>query len=129
MPPRVYKSFSLKKRNVVNANSIQNTGYMSRFVEFLTYKVEKPGKRVIRIDEWNITKACCKCGKLKKRALFERTIHCDCGNHMDRDSNSEINIMAKFLHSKRIYDFLSQESSVDEESFLLQWNGFLRHTG
>ena len=67
----------------------------------------------------------------KKRAIFERTITCDCGNLMDRDLNSAINIMVKFLDSKHKYDFLSQEPSLDEESFLLthEWNGFLRQTG
>ena len=108
--------------------SVQNTGYLSRFVEFLTYKAKKMGKKVIRIDESKTTKACCKCGKLEKRAIFERIINCDCGNHIDRDLNSAINIMTRFLLVKRECDFLSHESSVDEESFLSRWNGFLRHT-
>ncbi|MFX1366823.1 MAG: RNA-guided endonuclease InsQ/TnpB family protein [Promethearchaeota archaeon] len=119
------------KKNKVNKtlnHSVHNTGYMSRFVEFLTYKAEKIGKRVIRIDESMTTKACCKCGKLKKRSIFERNIICNCGNHIDRDLNSAINIMTRFLTSKQKYDFLSHEPSVNEESFLTQWNGFLRHT-
>ncbi|MFW9988593.1 MAG: RNA-guided endonuclease InsQ/TnpB family protein [Candidatus Odinarchaeota archaeon] len=119
------------KKNKINKtlnHSVQNTGYMSRFVEFLTYKAEKIGKRVIRIDESKTTKACCKCGKLKKILVFERTIICDCGNHIDRDLNSAINIMTRFLVSKHKYEYLSHKSSVNEESFLTQWNGFLRHT-
>lgn len=116
------------KANKTLNHSVQNTGYMSRFVEFLTYKAEKIGKRVIRIDESKTTKACCKCGKLEKRPIFERSVNCDCGNHIDRDLNSAINIMTRFLASKHKYDFLSHKPSVDEESFLTQWNGFLRHT-
>ena len=49
------------KKNKVNKTlnySVQNTGYLSRFVEFLTYKAEKMGKRVIRIDESKTTRAC-----------------------------------------------------------------------
>ncbi|MFX1500303.1 MAG: RNA-guided endonuclease InsQ/TnpB family protein [Promethearchaeota archaeon] len=120
----VKKNKSLKTLN----HSVYNTGYMSRFVEFLTYKGEKVGKRLIRIDESKTTKACCKCGKLEKRSIFERSINCDCGNHIDRDLNSAINIMTRFLVSKKEYEILSHEPSVDEESFLTRWNGFLRHT-
>ncbi|MFX1499533.1 MAG: zinc ribbon domain-containing protein [Promethearchaeota archaeon] len=66
---------------------------MSRLVEFLTYKLEKIGKRVIRIDESKNTKACCKDRRLKEGLLFERSITCDCGNHVNRILNSVINIM------------------------------------
>ena len=93
---------------------------LERFVEFLTYKAKKIGKRVIRIDESKTTKACCKCGKLKNRLIFERSITCDCGDHIDRDLNSAINIMTHILVSKHKYDFLSHKPSVDEESFLTQ---------
>ncbi|MFX1501645.1 MAG: zinc ribbon domain-containing protein [Promethearchaeota archaeon] len=113
--------------NTLN-HSIHNTDYLSRFVDFLTYKAEKRSKKVIRIDESKTTKACCKCGKLKKRTIFVRIITCDCGNRIDRDLNSAINIMIRFLSEKHKFDFLSHESSVNEESFLTQWNGFLRHT-
>ncbi len=110
--------------------SVKNTGFISRFTQFLTYKAEKAGKRVIRINESDTTQVCCKCGKKKKRAIYERTIICGCGNHIDRDLNSAINIMVKFLLCKKQnrYDFLSHESSVVEESFLTQWEDFLRYT-
>ncbi len=118
------------KMNKTLNHSVQNTGFMSRFAEFLTYKAEKLGKRVIRIGEVKTTKACCKCGKLEKRKIYERVITCECGNQIDRDLNSAINIMVKFLKKKenREYDFLSHKSSVNEELFLQMWNGFLRHT-
>ncbi|HJA68050.1 MAG TPA: transposase, partial [Candidatus Mediterraneibacter cottocaccae] len=33
------------------------------------------------------------CGKVKETLeLSERTYHCGCGNHMDRDVNAAINI-------------------------------------
>ncbi|MBY9007726.1 MAG: transposase, partial [Candidatus Lokiarchaeota archaeon] len=46
------------------------------------------------------TQVCCKCGKAKKRPIFERIINCDCGSHIDRDLNSAINIMVYFLDIK-----------------------------
>ncbi len=118
-----------KSRKTLN-HSIHNSGFMSRFAEFLTYKAEKIGKRVIRIGEDKTTKACCKCGKLSKRAIYERVINCECGNQIDRDLNSAINIMVKFLKLKELgeFEFLSHEPSVDEERFLQKWDGFLRHT-
>ena len=134
------KEMAKKKKGTGNAkktkakktlnHSVQNTGFMSRFAEFLTYKAEKLGKRIIRIGEDKTTKACCKCGKLSRRAIYERFIICECGNQIDRDLNSAINIMVKFLKLKEWneYDFLSHEPSVDEELFLQIWNGFLRHT-
>lgn len=36
---------------------------MGRFVEFLTYKAEKIGKRLIRIDESYTSSVCEKCGR------------------------------------------------------------------
>lgn len=114
-------------------HSVQNAGFMGRLAEFLTYKAEKVGKRVIRIGEERTTKACCKCGKLTHHPLYERFIECDCGNRIDRDVNAAINMMVKFLILKQCgqFAFLSPQPSVNEESFLTcdDWNGFLRHTG
>ncbi|MBY9007713.1 MAG: transposase [Candidatus Lokiarchaeota archaeon] len=74
------------------------------------------------------TQVCCKCGKAKKRPIFERIINCDCGCHIDRDLNSASNIMVYFLDIKDTFDFLSYQSSVNEKSFQKHWGGFLRHT-
>ncbi len=115
------------KANKTLNHSIYNTGSLGRFVEFLTYKAKLVGKRVIRIDESFTTQRCCICGKLKKRSLGERTIQCDCGNHLDRDFNSAINIMVNFLQNKHKYDFLSHQPSLNEV-FFLQKKDLLRYT-
>ena len=114
------KSPRQNKANKTLNHSMQNTGSMGRFVQFLTYKARKIGKRVIRIDESYTTQTCAKCGKRVNRELSERDITCDCGHQMDRDLNSAVNIMVKFLKS----DELSHKPSLKEESFLNQWNGF-----
>ena len=77
--------------------STQNQGYLSRFVGFLTYKAEKIGKRVIEISEKNTTKRCYVCGKLHDMPISKRIMECDCGNIIDRDRNSAVNIMLDFL--------------------------------
>ncbi|WP_231585516.1 RNA-guided endonuclease TnpB family protein [Methanosarcina sp. WWM596] len=79
------------KRKRSQNRSTQNQGYLSRFIEFLTYKAELTGKRVIRIDEAYTSKECCICGKRHGMPLWERIMICDCGNVIDR--NNVINIM------------------------------------
>ena len=86
--------------------STQNQGYLSKFVGFLTYKAEKIGKRVIKISEVNTTKRCYACGKLHDMTLSDRTMKCDCGNVIDRDRNSAVNIMLDFLLKYNLSDGL-----------------------
>ena len=97
--------------------STQNQGYISKFVGFLTYKAEKIGKRVIEISEVNTTKRCYVCGKMHDMPLWKRTMECECGNIIDRDRNSAINIMINFLlennlnkNLKRFIQNLGRES-------------------
>jgi putative transposase len=117
------KSPRQNKANKTLNHSLQNTGSMGRFLQFLTYKARKIGKRIIKIDESYTTQTCCKCGLKKKRSLSERTIFCNCGNQLDRDLNSAVNIMKKYLYLKHAESLLHQPS-VYEESFLRKWNGF-----
>ncbi|MFX1577385.1 MAG: RNA-guided endonuclease InsQ/TnpB family protein [Promethearchaeota archaeon] len=92
----VINSRRLKSMRTLN-HSIHNTGFLGRFVEFLTYKAKCVGKRVVRIDESYTTKTCCVCGKIRNRPLSERIIQCDCGTPFDRDQNAAVNIMVRFL--------------------------------
>jgi len=109
--------------------SLQNTGAISRFVEFVTYKTQRLGKRVIQINEAYTTQICAKCGYQQKRPLSERTIACsNCGHQLDRDLNSALNILAGFYLQKDQLADLLQEPFMNEESFFRQWKGFLRQT-
>jgi putative transposase len=95
-----------KKSDKSLHRAIQNTGTIGRFVQFLTYKAERVGKRVIEIDEQDTTKMCCVCGKKQVRRLWERTIRCDCGNEIDRDKNSAINLMIRYLSQNALVNGL-----------------------
>ena len=77
--------------------SMHNTGNIARFVGFLTYKAELAGKRVIEIDERKTSKQCCACGNEQDMPLYKREYICDCGNNIDRDKNSAVNIMIRYL--------------------------------
>ncbi len=115
------------KANKTLNHSLQNMGSMGRFATFLEYKAKLAGKRIVKIDEYLTTQVCCCCGKVIKRALSERIIDCNCGNRMDRDINSAINIMIVFLLKAETGDFgfLLPNPSVNGESFL---NRFLKAT-
>ena len=91
-----------KRKRAMN-RSTQNQGYLSRFIEFLAYKAELIGKRVIKIDESYTSKMCYVCGKLHDMPLWKRNMECDCGNFIDRDRNSSINIMYNFLSRNALW--------------------------
>lgn len=91
-----------KRKRGLN-RSTQNQGFLSRFIGFLTYKAEKVGKRVIKIDESYTSQECYVCKKRHNMPLFQRTMECDCGNVIDRDRNSAINIMLRFLSQNALW--------------------------
>lgn len=106
-----------KKSDKSRHRSINNSGSIGRFARFLTYKAQKVGKKVIRISERNTTKRCSFCGQKKDRKLSERIIRCDCGLIIDRDINSAINIMQRYLSVIS----LSQKRSVTEQRLLKEF--------
>jgi putative transposase len=92
------KEMAQSKKATKSLNrSTQNNGYLSQFVRFLTYKASLAGKKVIEIDERYTSKTCYVCGKRHDMPLWKRIMECDCGNVIDRDRNSSINIMLRFL--------------------------------
>jgi putative transposase len=93
-----HKSQRYKYQKSLN-RGVHNTGHLGRFVEFLTYKAKLIGKRVIVIDERATSKTCAFCGHKKELSpLSMRIYHCEtCGIIVNRDKNSAINIMKRFL--------------------------------
>lgn len=83
--------------------SLQNSGSIGRVIGFLTYKAELVGKRVVEISERGTSKRCCVCGKEQDMPLEKREYVCDCGNKIDRDKNSAINIMLRYLSQNGLW--------------------------
>ena len=111
---------TIKVRSKKLNRSTQNQGYLSQFAGFLTSSARKIGKRVIEISEKNTTKRCYVCGKLHDMALSDRTMKCDCGNIIDRDRNSAINIMLDFLLKYNLLDGLRRFiKNLGREGFLV----------
>ncbi|MFX0211293.1 MAG: zinc ribbon domain-containing protein, partial [Candidatus Hodarchaeota archaeon] len=95
-----------RKKYQKNVNrGVHNTGHLARFIELLTSKAKKLGKRVTVIDERYTTKTCSVCGHIKEQMpLSERIYHCEvCGIVRDRDQNAAINIMKRFLSCNALW--------------------------
>jgi putative transposase len=75
----------------------QNTGTLGRFVQFLTYKSKRVGKRLIEFDERNTSRECYVCGKLHYMPIWQRVMSCECGNVIARDKNSCVVLMKRYL--------------------------------
>jgi len=67
----------------------------SKFVSHLSYKAERAGRRVVKVDPRNTSKTCAKCGHVKKDlTLADRVFVCPkCGWVADRDYNASLNIL------------------------------------
>lgn len=64
----------------------------------LLYKCQLYGKELVILDERNTSKTCSGCGYKQSMPLWKRTYCClACGLVMDRDENSAVNILARFL--------------------------------
>jgi putative transposase len=78
--------------------AVYNDWGLYQFVQMLEYKCLLAGKELIKIDEHDTSKMCSGCGHKQPMPLYKRTYHCgNCGLIMDRDENSAINILGRFL--------------------------------
>jgi putative transposase len=74
------------------ARSIADASW-SRFVSMLSYKVEKTGGHLIRVDPRNTSQECSRCHELVPKSLAVRTHKCpSCGLVIGRDYNASLNI-------------------------------------
>jgi putative transposase len=68
------------------------------FIRMLTYKCILYGKELVFLDERYTSKTCSGCGNRQAMPLWKRTYCCnECGLVMDRDDNSAVNILTRFL--------------------------------
>jgi len=86
----------LKIKNMVKnhhlAKSINDASW-SYFVQMLSYKVEKTGGQLIKVNPRNTSRTCSKCGNIQDMPLSKRVFKClKCGFVCHRDLNSALNI-------------------------------------
>jgi putative transposase len=88
-------------RNHNLAKAISDVGW-GMFVNFLSYKLERKGGKLIEIDRWfPSSKLCSKClYQMSEMPLDVRNWTCpNCGTHHDRDSNAAKNIRAEGIRT------------------------------
>lgn len=87
-----------RERNKHLNRAVFNDWGLYTFIQMLTYKCQLYGKDLQFLDERNTSKMCSGCGNLQAMPLWKRTYCCvECGLVMDRDENSAVNILTRFL--------------------------------
>lgn len=87
-----------RERNRHLNRAVFNDWGLYSFLQMLTYKCQLYGKDLCILDERNTSKQCSGCGNLQAMPLWKRTYCCvECGLVMDRDENSAVNILTRFL--------------------------------
>ncbi len=87
-----------QEKNRFKNRAVYNEWGLYTFLQMLTYKCQLYGKELVFLDERNTSKMCSCCGHLQDMPLWKRTYCCgNCGLVMDRDLNSAINILRRFL--------------------------------
>src|ERR1019366_7915423 len=80
-------SFEINHLNISDAS-------WGGFVQILSDKAEKAGRKITKVNPRNTSKTCSRCLKIKESLkLSDRTFNCEaCGFEMDRDHNAALNI-------------------------------------
>ncbi len=84
-------------RNHKLAKAISDCGW-GRFINFLAYKLERTGEKLIEIDRFfPSSKLCSNCFyQVTEMSLDVREWTCpNCGTYHDRDANASVNIRAE----------------------------------
>jgi putative transposase len=87
-----------QERNRHLNRAVFNDWGLYAFIQMLTYKCQLSGKGLHFLEEHNTSKMCSRCGHIQPMPLWKRTYRCaECGLIMDRDENSAVNILKRFL--------------------------------
>jgi len=74
-------------------NKYINDAAWGQFFNFLSYKAENAGRKIIKINPKNTTQKCSSCGQIVHKDLSIRTHICSCGFKASRDLNAALNIL------------------------------------
>ncbi|MDP2909412.1 MAG: RNA-guided endonuclease TnpB family protein [Nanoarchaeota archaeon] len=100
-------------KNRYLAKSISDAGWR-RFLQFLSYKAEEAGGRIVEVDARGTSQRCI-CGNEVKKSLAVRTHKCKkCGLKLDRDVMSAILIKASAL--KKLKNIVDETSAIRKPS-------------
>ncbi len=68
-----------------------------RLIELITYKAERAGGMVVKVDPRRTSQDCSSCGVRVEKKLSVREHRCSCGTVLDRDHNAALNILNRAL--------------------------------
>ena len=86
------------EKNRSRNRAVYNDWGLYTFIIMLTYKCLLYGKELVILDESYTSKTCSGCANKQDMPLWKRTYCCPkCGLVMDRDENSAINILTRYL--------------------------------
>jgi len=91
----VFEDLQIKNmvKNHHLAKSISDASW-AKFIEYVSYKAESAGKKVVFVNPRNTSQICSGCGKIVKKSLSVRIHRClYCGLEIDRDVNAAIIIL------------------------------------
>jgi len=93
-----FKIISVEKLQIKNmvknhhlAKSINDVSW-GIFIQMLSYKVERTGGQLVKVNPRNTSKTCSNCGTILDMPLNKRKFKCKCGFVCHRDLNASINI-------------------------------------
>jgi putative transposase len=98
----VFENLSIDKIQQTNMKAVKKgiaDVAWNQFVQFVSYKAENAGKKVILVDPRNTSKICSGCGLIVDKILSTRNHECSCGLILNRDLNAAINIHRRGLSS------------------------------
>jgi putative transposase len=105
------------EKNKSRNRAVYNDWGLYTFIMMLTYKCLLYGKELVVLDESYTSKTCSGCGNKQDMPLWKRTYCCTkCGLVMDRDENSAINILTRYL--ARLGPHIHDECGVLQEDGL-----------
>lgn len=74
-----------------------------QFLDFLSFKAEYAGKKVIKVNPAYTSQTCSQCGNRHKLALSDRVFHCPvCGLSLSRDHNAALNLLSLGLGTQSL---------------------------
>ena len=86
---------AISNKGFGNGKATLDNGY-GMFLKMLEYKLADRGKRLVKVGKWFPSSQICNgCGRQhpEMKDLRIRVMNCECGYHMDRDTNAALNIL------------------------------------
>ena len=98
MVTKAHQDKAHQEKNRFRIRAVCNDWGLYRFVWMLGYKCRHAGKNLELIEERYTSQECCQCHARQAMPLWKRTYRCgNCGLVLDRDVNSAINLLQRFL--------------------------------